>query len=62
MTVKELIKALQELDQDTEIEISDSYTRNEGWESEDIPNASSEIQGIRLHRGRYIIEDEEIYL
>ena len=61
MTVRELITKLQALDQEQEIEIADPYTRSEGWEGEDLANASSQIVGIRFHKGRYIIEDEEFY-
>ena len=59
MTVKELINALEQLDQDATIKIADSYTRSEGYSGTDIENASSEIAGVRLHNGHYIIEDEE---
>ena len=56
MKVKDLIKVLQGLDQDAVIEIADSYSRSEGYEGEDLENASSEIVEIRYHGGRYIIE------
>lgn len=62
MTVRELIEALKNLDQDAVIEIADGYTRSEGWQGEDLDNASSEIAGVRYHRGRYIIEDDDCYL
>lgn len=62
MTVKELINALQALDQDAVIEIADEWTRSEGWQGEDLENASAGIAGIRFHDGRYIIEEDECYL
>lgn len=59
MTVKELINALEQLDQDAVIEIADSYTRSEGYDGEDLENASAGIAGVRFHNGHYIIEDDE---
>lgn len=59
MTVKELINALEQLDQDAAIEIADSYTRSEGYDIKDIENASSAIDHVRFHNGYYIIEDDE---
>ena len=59
MTEKELIKAMEQLDQDAVVKIADSYTRSEGYAGEDLENASAEIAGVRFHNGHYIIEDDE---
>ena len=58
MLVKDLIAKLQELDQNMVIEIADGYWRSEGYNDDDMENASSEIGVIREHNGKYIIEDE----
>ena len=58
MLVKDLIAKLQELDQNMVIEIADGYWRSEGYDDDDMENASSGIGVIREHNGKYIIEDE----
>lgn len=58
MLVKDLIAKLQELNQNMVIEIADGYWRSEGYNDDDMENASSKIGAIREHNGKYIIEDE----
>ena len=63
MTVKELIKALEQLDQDAVVEIADSYNRRlAGYSEIERQNASSEIFRVYSYGGHYIIEDYDSYL
>jgi hypothetical protein len=59
MTVRELVKALQTLEQDKEIEFADEYWRSEGYGENKDDYASLAINSISEHDGRYILEVDE---